>query len=104
MNTTPTKHAPELIGATVETQLQDVADRLALGELELSACTPAIQALWMYAYDDGRKTHRNTCAGQIERLSWERDTYYWLVCNPGRKAADFYTHLTDALWAAAVTE
>jgi hypothetical protein len=94
---TPT---PELVGATVETQLQSVADRLALGDLELSACTPGIQALWVTAFEDGRKCHEPHCADQRDRLQWERDYWYFRFANP---RLDAYATMTDALWEQAVS-
>jgi hypothetical protein len=100
MNSTPTKHAPDLIGATVETQLQSVADRLALGDLELSACTPGIQALWVTAFEDGRKCHDAKCAEQCDRLTWERDYFYFRFANP---RLNYCATITGALWDRAAT-
>lgn len=82
------------VGASVDAQLEDVANRLALGEYELSECGTGIQALYVYAYSAGAKSQIT----KIERLTWERDLYYFLTCNPKMTGADYYKRLTDQLW------
>ena len=91
-----------LIGATVEAQLQSVADRLMLGEIQLNECTPAIGAVWTYAFEAGRRVHGPDCQHKLDRLAWERDLWYFCANNPGKPPSDFYRAATAALWDEAV--
>ena len=72
-----------------------------LGEIELGDCTPAIGALWVYAFEAGRRVHGPDCQHQLDRLAWERDLWYFCA-NTGKRPSDYYTHATDALWDQAV--
>ncbi|CAN5516188.1 hypothetical protein BH10ACT6_BH10ACT6_01250 [soil metagenome] len=85
------------IGASVETQLQSELDRLLCGELSLNDLTPALQAWFVAGYTAGRDTHPD-----VAQLTWERDLWYFVACNPSKKPADFYAHIENALWSEAV--
>lgn len=88
------------VGATVETQLDRVLWQLLSGSLELHHLTPALQGWYMAGYINGSQTANQH---RIDRLTYERDLFYFLFANPGKKPGDYYTHQTNALWEEAVS-
>jgi len=50
---------------------------------------------WAAGYES-RQAH-------VDRITWQRDAFYFVMANPGKKLSDFYSASTSALWDEAVT-
>lgn len=86
------------IGASVEDELFDTLWKLVAGEIELHDCSDALQAWWAVAHADG---YNAGYATTNEWLRHDRDRWYWVASNPGRKPGDYLTHITHRLWEEA---
>lgn len=91
---------PRRIGASVESELERELWRLVVGDRSLRDFTPALQAWWTIAYEEGR---RSSVREAVEGLRFSRDLWYFVANNPGKTPADYYARCTDALWSEAVT-
>jgi len=47
---------------------------------------------WAAGYES-RQAH-------VDRITWQRDAFYFVMANPGKKLSDFYSATTSALWEA----
>lgn len=87
-----------LIGASVDARLDAALLALDRGETELADHTSALQSWWLAGYIVGLQ---HATANRIARLEWERDLWYFVANNPGKRPGDFYRATTDAMWAEA---
>ena len=83
---------------TAEEYIADLAVDLMLAEVELHQLSPALLELYTYAFEAGRSVSRQD---EIDRLRWERDLWYFVASNKGKRPGDFCTHQTNQLWAEA---
>ena len=83
---------------TAEAYIADLAVDLMLAEVELHQLSPALLEFYTYAFEAGRSVSRQD---EIDRLRWERDLWYFVASNKGKRPGDFYTHQTNQLWAEA---
>lgn len=84
---------------SAESYIAGLAVDLIMAEVELHQLSPALLEFWMYAYETGRSVARQE---EIDRLTWERDLWYFVANNKGKRPGDFYAAGTDRLWAEAV--
>lgn len=84
-----------MIGSSVETQLADTLEKLILGDLELHDLCSPLAGFYVAGHAAGM-----AASPDLQRLTWERDAWFFVACNRGKTIADFYTHQTSALWAA----
>ncbi|MCU1597091.1 MAG: hypothetical protein JWQ47_830 [Glaciihabitans sp.] len=84
-----------------ETYLGHLADDVALGIVSTCQLPPSLRAWWWLAYWAGHAAHDADCGTETQRLHWERDLWYFVANNKGKRPSDFYTKTTDALWAGA---
>jgi hypothetical protein len=84
------------IGHTVDAVLEDLVWKLIDGQLGLQDFSPAFQLMWCLAADQGRASANRD---EIERLTYERDLWYYVANNPGKRPRDFHRAHTDALWS-----
>lgn len=85
-----------MIGASVETQLDDTLTKLLLGEIELHDLCSPLAGFYVAGHAAGM-----AASPELHRLTWERDAWYFVACNRGKTIADFYRHQTSELWKAA---
>ncbi|GAA2082396.1 hypothetical protein GCM10009840_18220 [Pseudolysinimonas kribbensis] len=86
------------VGSTVETQLDDALWKLVGGELDLHDLTPALAGFYVVGHSDG---YRSGATYIDDGLRFERDAWYWVANNPGKRFGDFYAHISDRLWTEA---
>jgi len=95
-------HAPDVrplrISETADDWIEARADDLAQGRVSLPDLPRALRSLYFTGYAHGEQSQRE----RIDRLTYERDRYYWISCNPGKTGADFMRGQTSALWDQAV--
>lgn len=88
-----------------ESYIAQLADDLALGNVELSQLSPALRQFYVYASEDGylhgHAAGVATARAEIERLTWEANLWYWCANNPRKKPGDYYRHLEAELWREA---
>lgn len=84
---------------TAERFIAELAIALVAGEIEFWQLPDSLREFYVYASEAGRETA--SCRDHA-RLLWERDLYYFLVCNPGKTGADYYQHKTSELWRQEV--
>jgi hypothetical protein len=68
-----------------------------LSAIGVNSPTPRYE-VYLFGYLAGRESLR----ARIDRLTWERDLYYFLMSNRGKTAKDYYSHQTSELWRQAV--
>ena len=90
---------PERITLTkaAESYLDELATDLALGKVQTHQLSPALRSFYWLSYWAGHAYHDEGCQGRINRLTWERDLFYFCYANR-KKPTDFYSHLTSELW------
>jgi hypothetical protein len=84
------------IGASVDAVLEETLWRLVRAEIGLSDLTPALQAWWAVAAEQGRQSANRD---ELARLEWQCDYWAWRAMNPGK---DYYRAATDRLWQEGV--
>jgi hypothetical protein len=99
LSTTLDSILPRKVGASVETELDQALWKLTAGDLQLHDLTPALQGWYSIAHSDGYAAGYNA---SNDSLRFDRDRWYFVACNPGKKPGDFYPYLTDLLWQEAV--
>lgn len=75
---------PDLVGATVERQLDASLWRLVQGEVGLHDLTPALVGFYSIGFAHGQDSLRP----ELERAQHDRDTYYERWTNPGQLLTD----------------
>jgi len=94
----PALRARITLTPTAERLISEWAVALQTGELEFGQLPDSLREFWVYAYEDGRASA--VCL-QCARQCWERDLWYFVANNPGKRPRDFYSHATSQLWAEA---
>jgi len=85
-----------VIGASVETQLDDTLTKLLLGEIELHDLCSPLAGFYVAGHAAGMKA-----SPERHRLEWEADMWAWCYFNK-KSPEHFYRHLTTELWNEAV--
>jgi hypothetical protein len=75
------------------------ADDLAWGRLSIPDLPASLRALYLLGTIHGEQSQRE----RIDRLTYERDTWYFCANNRGVKPGDYLRHQTSQLWNLAVT-
>lgn len=68
-----------------------------LSEIGAGSDNPRYEVL-VYGWALGRESLR----ARLDRLTWERDLFYFLACNPGKNQNDFNRAITNDLWRQGV--
>lgn len=83
-----------------EQYLEQLGTDLIVGIVELHQLTPALLQFWTFAFEDGRAVGLASREG-LDRLTFERNLWFYVANNKGARPGDFFTHLTDKLWEAS---
>ncbi len=89
---------------TAETYIAALAVDLLLDELQLGQVPWSLRQLWEFGYQTGRESRQpeiDQANADADRLRWERNSWYFIAPNKGKRPADYHTHVTDMLWAEA---
>lgn len=86
------------LSESAELSLDRLGSDLLLDNVELWQLPRALLQFWEFAFEAGRSVSRQD---EIDRLRWERDLWYFVASNKVKRPGDYYTHLTDTLWAEA---
>ena len=89
------------LSAAAEDYLYRLGDAIASGQVALTQLPQSIYQIYFYGYWAGNASHDAECQKRIDRLTWERDLFYFQMANRGKTAADFYARATTALWELA---
>jgi hypothetical protein len=90
---------PLKISDTADAWIEQRADDLAWGRLELAELPRALRTLYFAGYANGEQSQQE----RINRLEYLCDLNHFLAHNRGKTGADFMRAQTAALWTAAVT-
>jgi hypothetical protein len=69
-----------------------------LSEIGSGSDNPRYEVL-LYGFTLGSQSRQ----AEIDRLTWERNLYYFLMSNRGKTARDFYRNIENELWRQAVS-
>jgi hypothetical protein len=96
---------PERIPLRPETdaRLERLAEGLILDVVSPRQFVGGLAAFYWAAYDGQAWAEANRADARAWRLEYERDVWYWVAHNPGKKPGDLYRATTNRLWAEAVT-
>lgn len=82
---------------TADAYIAALAVDLAIAEVELPQLPDSLMEFHTYAFEAGRASRQ----ADIDRLRWERDLWYFVANNRGKRPSDYYKTATDRLWAEA---
>lgn len=71
--------------------------QVCLSEIGAGSTSPRYE-VYLFGWIAGR----DSLTAELERVRWERDLWYFVANNKGKRPTDFYSHATKALWAEAV--
>lgn len=83
------------LSPTPERLISEWAGALLTGDMELWELPRSLSEFYTYAYEAGRESVTCDC----EQLRFDRDRWYFVANNRGKKPGDYYQHLTNRLWA-----
>ncbi len=82
---------------TAETYIAALAVDLVAGHCELWQLPPSLLEFHTYAWAQGHSSRQ----GEVDRLNWQADLWYFCANNPGKRPNDYYSHQTARLWDEA---
>jgi hypothetical protein len=91
--------APLKISDTADRLIESWADQLARGRLSIPDMPASLRALYLLGTIHGEQSQSE----RIDRLTYERDVWYFCANNRGKKPGDYLRHQTSQLWNLAVT-
>jgi hypothetical protein len=83
---------------TTDARLEQLADGLILGVVSPRQFVGGLAAFYWAAYDGQAWAEANRANARVSRLEYERDVWYWVAHNPGKKPGDLYRAQTAELW------
>lgn len=93
--------APDL-SVSAKRWLSEWCDALADGSISLAQLPMPVVSIYLLGY--AHAEHRYACnhGEHIARLEHERDLWYFVANNPGKRPGDFMRAHTDLLWKEGV--
>lgn len=68
-------------------------------QMEYWQLPDSLREFFTYAYEAGRESRG---CDECDRLRFDRDLWYFVANNKGKRPGDYYTHLTNELWRQGV--